>query len=87
MTDESRRRGRIPESRTRDASPAEPRVVPVPAGSLLTDAEIQVALEKLSAAKAYGNADVFFTFYTPHRGTTKMVKDGWILEKDPPRTR
>ena len=60
-------------------------MVPVPAGSLLTDAEIQVALEKLSQAKAYGNADVSFTFYTPRGGATKMVKEGWILEKDPPR--
>lgn len=87
MRDESRRRGRPPDARARDVSPADPRVVPVPAGSLLTDAEIQVALEKLSTAKAYGNADVFFTFYTPPGGATKMVKDGWILEKDPPRNR
>ena len=79
MTDEPRRRGRSPESRTSDAW------VSVPAGSLLTDAEIHVALEKLSQAKAYWNADVFFTFYTPRGGATTMVKHGWILEKDPPR--
>ena len=76
--DELRRRGRPHDARTRAASPADTRVVPVPAGSLLTDAEIRTALENLSAAKAYGTSSPSSAKAASRRYSATKNRTGWV---------